>query len=88
MAEKIRIIMDCDPGIDDGIALAYVAAHREEFDLLAVTTMAGNQTIDKVTAIMPQVVYSIVGVVLIFFVVVVLVPVIQVYMGGFMFESM
>lgn len=50
MAEKIRIIMDCDPGIDDGIALAYVAAHREEFDLLAVTTMAGNQTIDKVTA--------------------------------------
>ena len=47
-----------------------------------------KNTIDKVTAIMPQVVYSIVGVVLIFFVVVVLVPVIQVYMGGFMFESM
>ena len=45
-----------------------------------------KNTIDKVTAIMPQVVYSIVGVVLIFFVV--LVPVIQVYMGGFMFESM
>lgn len=50
-------------------------------------TMDIKNTIDKVTAIMPQVVYSIVGVVLIFFVCVVLVPVIQVYMGGFMFEG-
>lgn len=41
--------MDCDPGIDDGIALAYVAAHQDEIELLAVTTFAGNQTIDKVT---------------------------------------
>ena len=41
--------MDCDPGIDDGIALAYAAAHQDEIELLAVTTFAGNQTIDKVT---------------------------------------
>ena len=46
-----------------------------------------KNAMDKITAILPQVVYSIVGVVLIFFVVVVLVPVIQVYMGGFMFEG-
>lgn len=49
MGEKIKVIMDCDPGIDDGIALAYVAAHQDEIELLAVTTFAGNQTIDKVT---------------------------------------
>lgn len=41
--------MDCDPGIDDGIALAYAATHQDEIELLAVTTFAGNQTIDKVT---------------------------------------
>lgn len=41
--------MDCDPGIDDGIARAYAAAHQDEIELLAVTTFAGNQTIDKVT---------------------------------------
>lgn len=41
--------MDCDPGIDDGIALAYAAAHQDKIELLAVTTFAGNQTIDKVT---------------------------------------
>lgn len=49
MGEKINVIMDCDPGIDDGIALAYAAAHQDEIELLAVTTFAGNQTIDKVT---------------------------------------
>lgn len=49
MGEKIKVIMDCDPGIDDGIALAYAAAHQDEIELLAVTTFAGNQTIDKVT---------------------------------------
>ena len=41
--------MDCDPGVDDAIALAYAAAHPEAFELLAVTSVTGNQTIDKVT---------------------------------------
>ena len=36
---------------------------------------------------LPQVMYSIVGVVLIFFVVVVVVPMIQVYMGNFLFDA-
>ena len=47
--EKRKIIMDCDPGVDDAIALAYAAAHPEAFELLAVTSVTGNQTIDKVT---------------------------------------
>ena len=49
MGDRIKVIMDCDPGIDDGIALAYAAAHQDELELLAVTTFAGNNTIDKVT---------------------------------------
>lgn len=43
-----RIILDCDPGHDDAIAM--VLAHGSpEIDLLAITTVAGNQTLDKVT---------------------------------------
>lgn len=47
--EKRKIIMDCDPGVDDAIALAYLAANRDRLELLAVTTVGGNQTIEKVT---------------------------------------
>lgn len=46
-----------------------------------------DRTIEKITAILPQIMYSIVGVVLIFFVVVVLVPMIQVYFGSFLFDA-
>ncbi len=46
-----------------------------------------NQIMDKIMAVLPEVVYAIVGVVLIFFVIVVLVPCIQVYMGNFLFSA-
>ena len=46
-----------------------------------------NLTIDKIMAVLPQVMYSIVGIVLIFFVLVVIVPMIQVYMGNFLFDA-
>ena len=46
-----------------------------------------NNIIDKIMKVLPQVVYSIVGVVLIFFVLVVLVPCIQLYMGTFLFSA-
>ena len=49
MGDKIKVIMDCDPGIDDGIALAYAAAHQDELELLAVTTSAGSTRIERVT---------------------------------------
>lgn len=41
--------MDCDPGIDDAVALCLAAAHPEAFDIVGITTVAGNQTIEKVT---------------------------------------
>lgn len=46
-----------------------------------------DNIMDKVMKVLPQVVYAIVGVVLIFFVVVVLVPCVQVYMGDFLFSA-
>ncbi len=43
-----RIILDCDPGYDDAAAIL-LAAGSPEIELLAVTTVAGNQTLEKVT---------------------------------------
>ena len=45
---KHKIILDCDPGHDDAIALL-LAAHHPEIELLAITTVAGNQSVDKTT---------------------------------------
>ncbi len=46
-----------------------------------------DNIMQKIMKVLPQVVYAIVGVVLIFFVLVVLVPCIQVYMGNFLFSA-
>ena len=45
---KHKIILDCDPGHDDAIAIL-LAAHHPDIDLLAITTVAGNQSLDKTT---------------------------------------
>ena len=45
---KRKIILDCDPGHDDAVALLLAARHPE-IELLAVTTVAGNQSVDKTT---------------------------------------
>ena len=46
-----------------------------------------DNTLEKIMKTLPQVMYSVVGIVLIFFVVVVVVPMVQVYMGNFLFEA-
>lgn len=43
-----KIILDCDPGHDDAVALL-LAHGNPEIELLAVTTVVGNQTLPKVT---------------------------------------
>jgi inosine-uridine nucleoside N-ribohydrolase len=43
------IVIDCDPGHDDAIALMLALA-SPEVELLGVTTVAGNQTLEKTTA--------------------------------------
>jgi inosine-uridine nucleoside N-ribohydrolase len=43
------VILDCDPGHDDAIALLLALA-SPELNLLGVTTVSGNQTLEKTTA--------------------------------------
>jgi inosine-uridine nucleoside N-ribohydrolase len=45
----IPILLDCDPGHDDAIALLLALA-SPEVELRGVTTVAGNQTVEKTTA--------------------------------------
>ncbi|MEC8486853.1 MAG: nucleoside hydrolase, partial [Actinomycetota bacterium] len=45
-SSKPRIILDCDPGHDDAVAIV-IAAHTCE--LLGITTVAGNAPLDRTT---------------------------------------
>lgn len=49
MCSKIPVIMDCDPGTDDALAMLMVFA-APNIEMRAVTTVAGNQNIEKNTA--------------------------------------
>jgi inosine-uridine nucleoside N-ribohydrolase len=49
MDGAVPVILDCDPGHDDAIALLLALA-GPELELLGVTTTFGNQTLEKTTA--------------------------------------
>jgi purine nucleosidase len=44
-----KIIIDCDPGVDDALALAFAHGHPA-LHLVGITTVAGNVSLDKTTA--------------------------------------
>src|SRR4051794_5032406 len=46
MTEKAKILIDCDPGHDDAVALLFAARH---LDLVAVTTVHGNNSLANTT---------------------------------------
>ncbi|MEO5885432.1 MAG: nucleoside hydrolase [Candidatus Limnocylindrales bacterium] len=48
MTNRIPLILDCDPGHDDALAIVLALA-RPELDLLAVTTVAGNAGLPETT---------------------------------------
>ena len=43
---KRKIILDCDPGHDDAVAIM-LAGNNELIDLLGITVESGNQTLAK-----------------------------------------
>lgn len=43
---RTKILIDCDPGHDDAVAILYAARHC---DLIGVTTCHGNNTLENVT---------------------------------------
>lgn len=48
MTDPRRIILDCDPGHDDAVAIM-LALGSPAIELLGVTTVGGNQTLEKIT---------------------------------------
>ena len=47
--QPIPIVLDCDPGLDDAIAIM-LALGSPELDVLAITTVAGNAPLEHTTA--------------------------------------
>jgi len=43
---QIKVIIDCDPGQDDAVMLLLALACPDEFDILGITTVAGNVPLD------------------------------------------
>lgn len=46
--KKIPLIIDCDPGLDDAIAILMTLASPEEIDLLGITTVSGNTPVQQI----------------------------------------
>jgi inosine-uridine nucleoside N-ribohydrolase len=47
-AQSRKVIIDCDPGIDDALALV-IAMQAPELEILGITTTFGNATIEQAT---------------------------------------
>ena len=56
MDKKTKTWIDCDPGIDDAFAIV-LAAFSEKIDLIGISTVSGNQSIDKITYNALKVIY-------------------------------
>ncbi|MFV0296212.1 MAG: nucleoside hydrolase [Hyphomicrobiaceae bacterium] len=46
MVTKAKLLIDCDPGHDDAVAILFAARH---LDLVGITTVHGNNSLDNVT---------------------------------------
>lgn len=47
--KKRSIIIDCDPGHDDALAIMVALAKKDVLDLKGLTVVAGNQTLEKLS---------------------------------------
>eukprot|EP00887_Chlorella_sp_A99_P001134 scaffold14.g1134.t1 len=55
--ERIPVWLDCDPGHDDAMAII-LAGHHPGLDLLGISTMSCNQTVEKTTENALRVLYA------------------------------
>lgn len=46
---KERIIIDCDPGVDDAVAILLAFASPDEIEVVGITTVAGNVPLESTT---------------------------------------
>jgi purine nucleosidase/pyrimidine-specific ribonucleoside hydrolase len=49
MPTALPVLLDCDPGHDDAVAILLAAGRPDAIDLRAVTTVGGNAELEKVT---------------------------------------
>lgn len=49
MKQKLPVIIDCDPGIDDALALLMIYKYKHMFDIKLISSTAGNTPIDITT---------------------------------------
>ena len=50
MSTPRRIIIDCDPGVDDAVAILLAFAAPEAVEVVAITTVIGNVSLPMTTA--------------------------------------
>lgn len=48
MTTKEKVILDCDPGHDDAISIILATLH-EKIDIVGITTVGGNVSVEKTT---------------------------------------
>lgn len=44
-----KLWIDCDPGHDDALAILTALAHPKKLEIIGISTIGGNQTLEKVT---------------------------------------
>ena len=44
-----KILIDCDPGHDDAMAIMLALGNKDAFEVLGITCVGGNQTLEKVS---------------------------------------
>ena len=47
LSQVAKIVIDCDPGTDDAIAILMALAHREIVEVVAITTVFGNSSLEN-----------------------------------------
>lgn len=48
MSKRAKTWLDCDPGLDDAFAIV-MSAFSDAIELIGISTVSGNQTVEKLT---------------------------------------